>query len=161
MPPTIPAMLVDPGLLVTLIPLGVIFLGVVTFEVAMGITISTLPRSRMQQNWTREEQRRLIRVFAMVFSVWPICVGLVLAHVFLPTMAAIVADIIVLAGVVLFIRWLRRGVHERRLVMAGHCANCFYDLRASHEHGSDHCPECGTGLEDHPARKRVASITTN
>lgn len=151
------AMLVDPGLLVTLIPLALIFLGVVTFEVAMAVTISTMPRSRMQQRWTRDEQRRLVRVFAAVFSVWPIAVGLILAHVFLPLLAAVAADLFVVALVVVGFRWVRRGMHERRLVRAGHCVNCYYDLRASRD--SDHCPECGAALHEHPTRRAIAKTT--
>lgn len=146
------AVMVDPGLLVTLIPLGVIFLGVVTFEIAMAVTISTLPRSRMQQRWTVREQRRVIRVFAAIFSVWPIGVAVVMAHVFLPVLAAVAMDLVVVALVVMFMRWLRQGMREHRLVHAGHCENCFYDLRASLEREA--CPECGTELHDHPARPR-------
>lgn len=149
--PLVLAILKDPTLLFTLIPLGVIFLGVLTFELAMAVTISTLPRSRMQHKWTPQEQRRVVRVFVCVFSVWPIGVALVLAHLYLPVLLALLADALVLVLVVLGIRWLRRGVRERRLIQAGHCVQCFYDLRASHAYGSEHCPECGTGLHDHPA----------
>lgn len=149
--PLVLAILKDPTLLFTLIPLGVIFLGVLTFELAMAVTISTLPRSRMRHKWTPQEQRRVVRVFVSIFSVWPIAASLVLAHLYLPIVGALLADVIVLALIVLGVRWLRRGVRERRLIQAGHCVQCFYDLRASHACGSKHCPECGTGLHDHPA----------
>ncbi|MGB0767725.1 MAG: hypothetical protein ACPGYV_08435 [Phycisphaeraceae bacterium] len=146
------AILTDPGLLITLAPLGVLFLGVITFEIAMGVTISTLPRSRFQQKWTPQEQRRVVRVFFTVFSVWPMLATLILGHLFLPFWLAVVADALVVAMVVAAVRWYLHGVKQRRLIMAGHCANCFYDLRASHEHGSEHCPECGIALHDHPVR---------
>ena len=147
------AILKDPALLVTLAPLGLIFLGVITFEVAMGVTISTLPRSRFKHKWTPQEQRRVIRVFCVVFSFWPTVVTLILAHVFLALWLALLADLLVLAVIVMGIRWLMHGVKQSRLIMAGHCTQCFYDLRASHEHGSDHCPECGIELHDHPTRQ--------
>jgi hypothetical protein len=35
--------------------------------------------------------------------------------------------------------WAGIGWRQRRQVMAGHCANCGYDLRATLEK----CPECG------------------
>jgi len=144
------AILTDPGLLITLAPLGLIFLGVITFEIAIGITISTLPRSRFQQKWTPQEQRRVVRVFCVVFSIWPISVTLILTHVFMPFWIAILGDIIVLTIVVLCLRWLMHGVKQRKLIMSGHCANCFYDLRANKD--SDECPECGVELHDHPTR---------
>jgi small-conductance mechanosensitive channel len=144
------AILKDPALLVTLAPLGVIFLGVITFEVAMGVTISTLPRSRFQQKWTPQEQRRVLRVFCVVFSVWPITAALIFAHVFLLLWLALLADLLVLAAIVTCIRWLLHGVKQRKLILNGHCANCFYDLRANKE--SAHCPECGIELHDHPVR---------
>lgn len=148
--PLVLAILKDPTLLITLAPLGLIFLGVITFEIAMGVTISTLPRSRFKHKWTPQEQRRVIRVFCVVFSAWPILVTLVLAHVFMPLWLAILADLIVIAAIVGFIRWFIHGVRQTRLIMAGHCTNCFYDLRASQD--SEHCPECGIELHDHPAR---------
>lgn len=146
--PPILAIFKDPGLLITLAPLGVIFLGVITFEVAMGVTISTLPRSRFRHKWTPQEQRRVLRVFCIVFSVWPITAGLILAHVFLSLWLALLADLLVLAIITLCVRWLVHGVKQRNLILAGHCEHCFYDLRASRE--SDHCPECGIELHDHP-----------
>lgn len=144
------AILKDPALLITLAPLGLIFLGVITFEVAMGVTISTLPRSRFKQKWTPQEQRRVIRVFCVVFSFWPILVTLILAHVFFPMWIAILADLAVITLIVLCIRWLVHGIKQRRLILAGHCENCFYDLRASKE--SAECPECGVELHSHPMR---------
>lgn len=147
---TILAILKDPALLITLAPLGLIFLGVVTFEVAMGVTISTLPRSRFKQKWTPQEQRRVVRVFCVVFSFWPITATLILAHVFWPLWIALLADLAVLTVIVLCIRWLLHGVKQRRLILDGHCENCFYDLRASKE--NDHCPECGMELHNHPIR---------
>ena len=152
--PLILAIFKDPGLLITLAPLGLIFLGVITFEVAIGVTISTLPRSRFQQKWTPQEQRRVIRVFCVVFSIWPILVTLVLAHVFMPTWLAILADLLVLAMIVACARWLIHGVKQRKLIMAGHCTNCFYDLRANKQ--SDACPECGIELHDHPVRAAIS-----
>lgn len=140
---------VDPGLLVTLIPLGVMLLGVITFEMAMAVTISTLPRSRFQQKWTPQEQRRVLGVFFTIFSVWPAAALLVFAHLSLPIFGYLLCDLAALALVVLGLRWLRHGVHQRRLIMAGHCAGCFYDLRGNTE--SEHCPECGAELSDHPA----------
>lgn len=151
--PVILAIVKDPALLVTLAPLALIFLGVVTFEIAMGVTISTLPRSRFRQKWTPQEQRRVVRVFCVVFSIWPITATLIVGHVFLPMWLALIADLIVLAIAIGCIRWLLHGVKQTRLIMAGHCVQCFYDLRASHAHGSDHCPECGTELHDHPVRR--------
>ncbi|MBX2852458.1 MAG: hypothetical protein KTR15_12020 [Phycisphaeraceae bacterium] len=144
------AILKDPALLVTLAPLGLIFLGVITFEVAIGVTISTLPRSRFKHKWTPQEQRRVLRVFCVVFSVWPITASLILAHAFLPLWFALLADLLVVAIIAACIRWLIHGVKQRKLVLAGHCANCFYDLRANKQ--SDQCPECGTELHDHPVR---------
>lgn len=144
------AIVKDPALLVTLAPLGIIFLGVVTFEIAMGVTISTLPRSRFKQRWTPQEHRRCVRVFCVVFSVWPITATLILAHVFLPMWLALIADLLVIAMVVACVRWLVHGVKQRRLILAGHCEQCFYDLRASRS--SDHCPECGIELHEHPVR---------
>lgn len=149
-PPPILGILKDPSLLFALLPLAVIFLGVVTFEIAMGVTISTLPRSRFQQKWTPQEQRRVLRVFCVVFSVWPITATLILAHIFMPIWFALLADLLVLLMIAAGIRWLIHGVKQRKLILAGHCANCFYDLRANKE--SDHCPECGVELQEHPAR---------
>ena len=148
--PPILAIFKDPAMLFTLAPLGLIFLGVVTFEVAMGVTISTLPRSRFKHKWTPQEQRRVLRVFCVIFSFWPIAAGLILSHVFLSLWLALLADLIAIAVIVACIRWLIHGVNQRKLILAGHCANCFYDLRASHE--SDACPECGIELRDHPVR---------
>ncbi|MEO0475761.1 MAG: hypothetical protein AAF085_07310 [Planctomycetota bacterium] len=151
--PSILAIVKDPALLITLAPIGLIFLGVITFEIAMGVTISTLPRSRFQQKWTPQEQRRVIRVFCLVFSFWPILVSLIVAHVFLPMWLALFADLLVLAAVVMGIRWLMHGIKQTRLIMDGHCVKCFYDLRASLH--KPHCPECGIELHDHPARIRA------
>lgn len=145
-------MLTHPGVLMTLIPLGVVLLGVITFELAMAITISTLPRSRFQQRWTPQEQRRVLRVFATVFCIWPMLATLIIAHVYLPLVFAVIADALVAVLVVLAFRWLAHGVKQKRLILAGHCAHCFYDLRASRD--SNHCPECGVELHDHPARLR-------
>jgi len=153
------AILKDPAMLVTLAPLGLIFLGVVTFEVAMGVTISTLPRSRFKQKWTPQEQRRVIRVFCVVFSVWPITALLILAHVFMPLWLALLADMVVLAIIAVCIRWLMHGVKQRKLVLAGHCENCFYDLRASGE--SSACPECGIELHEHPTRRPALRSATS
>lgn|GEM_PF-2551746 len=141
----------DPGLLVTLIPLGVIVLGIVSFEVAMAVTISTLPRSRFQQKWTLAEQRRVLRVFGVIFSIWPTAATVILSHLFMPGWVALMCDMAALVIVALCVRWVRRGIKQRRLIMSGHCANCFYDLRASKE--SDYCPECGVELRSHPARQ--------
>ncbi len=143
-------MMTEPGFLITLIPVGIVVLGFVTFEIAMAITISTLPRSRFRQKWTTAEQRRVLRVFCLVFSVWPIVAAIILSHVYLPIIYAIGADALLLVLVVLAVRWMVHGARERRLIAAGHCENCFYDLRASRE--SEHCPECGTTLHDHPTR---------
>jgi len=146
------AMLVDPGLLVALIPFVVIFLGVITFEVAMGVTISTLPRSRFRQRWTAHERQRVARVFCVVFGFWPTSAALVLAHLYAPLWAALIGDAAALAIIVLCFRWLAHGIKQRNLILAGHCANCYYDLRASKDR--DHCPECGVELHDHPTRIR-------
>lgn len=148
------AFVTNPGLLVALVPFAVIFLGVITFEVAMGVTISTLPRSRFQQKWTDHERRRVFRVFCVVFSVWPIAGGLLLAHLFTPIWSAVIADLFALAAFIYCIRWLAHGIRQRNLVLAGHCANCYYDLRASKQRKS--CPECGIPLHDHPALSRPA-----
>lgn len=150
--PPILAIVKDPALLVTLAPLAILFLGVITFEIAMGVTISTMPRSRFQHKWTPQEHRRVVRVFCVVFSIWPIAVTLILAHVFMPMWLALIADLFVLAVVVGCIRWLILGINQRKLILAGHCEQCFYDLRVNHEHGSDHCPECGIELHEHPVR---------
>lgn len=144
----------DPGLLITLAPLGLIFLGIVTFEIAMGVTISTLPRSRFQQKWTPQEQRRVVRVFCLVFSVWPTLALLILAHVTLPLWLALLSDLVVAGLFVACVRWWLQGIKQRRLILAGHCENCFYDLRMSSH--SDHCPECGIELSNHPTRIAVA-----
>jgi hypothetical protein len=85
-----------------------------------------------------------------VFSVWPITAALIFAHVFLLLWLALLADLLVLAAIVTCIRWLLHGVKQRKLILNGHCANCFYDLRANKE--SAHCPECGIELHDHPVR---------
>lgn len=151
-PAPILGILKDPSLLFVLLPLAVIFLGVVTFEIAMGVTISTLPRSRFQQKWTPQEQRRVLRVFCVIFSIWPITATLILGHLFMPMWFALLADLVVLTMVMAGIRWLMHGVKQRKLIQAGHCAECFYDLRISHENQSDHCPECGAELHDHPVR---------
>lgn len=146
------AILADPNFIYTLIPLGVIFLGIVTFEVAMAVTISTLPRSRFKQRWTLQEQRRVIRVFLSIFSVWPMAGAVVLSHLYLPWFVALIVYAIVLAVIILGLRWFRLGIKERRLVMAGHCENCLYDLRASN--ASETCPECGASIQDHPSIKQ-------
>lgn len=139
-----------------IIPIVVVFLGVVSFEVAMAVTISTLPRSRMQHRWTKQESRRVLRVFAAIFSVWPMTATLVLGHLFLPLAAALVLDAVVVTLFVLSLRWLMHGVKQQRLIQAGHCVNCLYDLRAHHKEGCNHCPECGTELHDHPARSALS-----
>ena len=144
------AILVKPELLFTLIPFAVILLGVFTFEVAMAVTISTLPRSRFRQKWTDLERQRVFRVFCTVFSFWPVAATLVLLHVFAPLWMAIVADAIAVFIFAACIRWLIHGIQQRRLVHAGHCADCYYDLRASKD--KDHCPECGAELKNHPMR---------
>lgn len=143
-------MFIEPGVLITLIPAGIVLLGFITFELAMAITVSTLPRSRFQQKWTPQEQRRIIRVFCTVFCIWPITAVLIVAHVYLSLMTALIADAFVLLAIVFAVRWVMHGVRQRKLIQAGHCVNCFYDLRASKE--SDHCPECGIELQDHPTR---------
>lgn len=152
--PLILAIFKDPALLVTLAPLGLILLGIITFEVAVGVTISTLPRSRFQQKWTPQEQRRVLRVFCVIFSLWPITLTLILAHVFLSMWLALIADALVLVMIAACLRWLMHGIKQRKLILAGHCANCFYDLRASKD--NDACPECGVELYDHPARKAAS-----
>lgn len=144
------AVLTDPGLLMVLLPMAVVFAGVLTFEAAIGITIATLPRSRFQQKWTDPERRRAVRVFLAIFSVWPVGAMLVIAHVYLGPTVAIISDVIALGLVLLGLRWFARCSRERRLIMAGHCVKCFYDLRAHHH--SPHCPECGTDLHLHPYR---------
>ncbi|MEM9347383.1 MAG: hypothetical protein AAGB26_12275 [Planctomycetota bacterium] len=159
--PLILSIVKDPALLVTLAPIGLIFLGVVTFEIAMAITISTLPRSRVKQKWTVEEQRRLVRVFLSVFSVWPITVGVIAAHVFLPLLIALFADLMILGLIVLGLRWIKRGMRDRRLALSGHCMDCYYDLRGSLDR--DECPECGTPIHEHPlyiaaSRQRAATV---
>lgn len=146
------AIMTEPGLLITLVPVGIVVLGLVTFELAMAVTISTLPRSRFQQKWTPQEHRRVLRVFGVIFSAWPITAILIVAHVYMPFWLAVIGDAVALAILVLCVRWLIQGMRERRLVMAGHCMKCFYDLRANKE--SEQCPECGVGLEDHPARAK-------
>lgn len=148
--PLILAILKDPALLVTLAPLGLILLGIITFEVAVGVTISTLPRSRFQQKWTPQEQRRVLRVFCVIFSLWPIALMLILAHVYMAVWLALIADALAVLLIAACLRWLMHGVKQRKLILAGHCANCFYDLRASKE--NDACPECGVELKDHPVR---------
>lgn len=142
--------LTEPGLLYTLIPVGVVVLGLVTFEVAVAITISSLPRSRFQQRWSLQEQRRVVRTFALVFCAWPVLVSLILAHIYLSMLYALIFDAVAAVLLALAIRWVLHGVRQRKLIMAGHCEQCFYDLRASQD--SDHCPECGTHLHNHPAR---------
>ncbi|MEM6506376.1 MAG: hypothetical protein AAGC44_09015 [Planctomycetota bacterium] len=156
--PLILSIVKDPALLVTLAPIGLIFLGVVTFEIAMAITISTLPRSHVQQKWTVEEQRRLLRVFLSVFSVWPITVGVIAAHVFLPLLVALLVDSAILGLVVLGLLWVKRGMRDRRLALSGHCMDCYYDLRGSLD--QDVCPECGSPIHDHPVRraKQVSTV---
>lgn len=148
------AILKDPALLVTLAPLGLILLGVVTFEVAVGVTISTLPRSRFQQKWTPQEQRRVLRVFCVIFSLWPIMLTVILAHVFMPMWLALIADALVVLMIAACLRWLMHGIKQRKLILAGHCANCFYDLRASRD--NDSCPECGIELHGHPTRAAMS-----
>lgn len=143
---------IQSSVLMSLIPLGVMLLGVFTFEIAMAVTISTLPRSRFQQKWTPREQRRVLRVFIVIFSIWPTAAVLILAHVYLPIWAAVATDLLALALFVLAARWLMHGIRQRKLILAGHCMNCFYDLRANKE--SDHCPECGIELQDHPTRAK-------
>lgn len=144
------AMLTEPGLLFALLPMAVILAGFLTFELAMGVTIATLPRSRFQQKWTDAERRRVTRVFLATFSIWPIGASLIVSHVYLNPTVALIADIVAVGLVLLAMRWFLRSARERRLIMAGHCVNCFYDLRANHE--SPSCPECGTDLDDHPHR---------
>ena len=155
--PPILAVVKDPALLIALAPLGVIFFGVITFEIAMGVTISTLPRSRFKQKWTPQEHRRVVRVFCVVFSIWPIAVTLTLAHVFMPMWFALLADLLVLAMIIACVRWLIHGIKQRNLILAGHCEKCFYDLRANKE--SDRCPECGIELHEHPTISRVSTNT--
>ena len=132
------------------IPIVVVFLGVASFEVAMAVTISTLPRSRMQHRWTKPESRRAMGVFATVFSTWPTIAAIVLGHLFLPLLAALLLDAVVITLYFICVRWLVRSVKQQRLILSGHCANCLYDLRASRD--KEHCPECGKGLADHPAK---------
>ena len=156
--PTTLGILTNPGLLYALIPFGVIILGIATFELAMAITISTLPRSRFQHKWTPQEQRRVLRVFAAVFCAWPIIAALILSHVYLPLAYAIAADVLVFFAIGLGIRWILNHTRQRKLIMAGHCANCLYDLRASHE--SERCPECGTMLHDHPSRVKSSRVAS-
>ena len=92
--------------------------------------------------------------------VWPITATLIVSHIYLPAWAAILGDLVVLAIIVLCVRWLLHGVKQRNLIMAGHCEHCEYDLRATFEHGSDHCPECGSPLHDHPAKASYQPVST-
>ena len=133
-----------------LIFFGVVFLGVISFEVAMAVTIATLPRSRMQHRWTPQESRRVLRVFVLVFSVWPMIIGIVLGHVYLPLLGAVVVDALAGLFLVFCFRSLIRCSRHQRLILAGHCAGCLYDLRANH--ANERCPECGVDLAGHPTR---------
>lgn len=144
------AILTEPGLLYALLPMAVIFAGFLTFELAMGVTIATLPRSRFQHKWTDAERRRVTRVFLTTFSVWPVAAMVIIGHVYFSPMVAIIADVLAGGLVLLAVRWFVQGVRHRNLVMLGHCVNCLYDLRAHHD--SETCPECGTDLRDHPQR---------
>lgn len=149
--------LTDPGLLYTLIPVGIVMVGLITFEIAMAVTIASLPRSRFQQKWTPQEQRRVMRTFAVIFCLWPTAALVIVAHVYLSLLYALLADLLVLGLVGLGMWWLIHGVRQQRLVMAGHCEQCFYDLRASKN--KEHCPECGTQLHDHPMRIGNEAVT--
>ena len=144
--------LTEPGLLYTLIPVGVVVMGVVSFEIAMAITICALPRSRFHQRWAPQEQRRVLRTFGLVFCVWPITAAVILAHVYLTLLFALAADALVLGLIGLGVWWIIRGLREAKLVEAGHCEHCLYDLRASQD--NDHCPECGALLHHHPTRRK-------
>lgn len=130
------------------IPIVVVLLGVASFEAAMAITISTLPRSRMQHRWTKQESRRAMAVFATVFLVWPAIATVVLGHLLLPLLAAVLLDAAVATLYACCVRWLTRSVRQQRLILSGHCAHCLYDLRASRD--NTHCPECGAELAGHP-----------
>ncbi|MFI4859290.1 MAG: hypothetical protein ACIAXF_01275 [Phycisphaerales bacterium JB063] len=135
------------------LPIVLILSGVVSFEIAAALTISTLPRSRAQQQWTPHERRRVTRLFLSVFLVWPTFAGSLLAYVYLPTVAAVVVWVLS-AGLLLFVLYtLVRATGHRRRVQAGHCVGCLYDLRGSLD--SDHCPECGAALANHPAIRRL------
>ena len=151
--PTILANAPGSELLWVLAPVLLILSLVVTFEVAAGLTISTLPRSRFQQQWTPHERKRVTRLFLSVFLFWPALAGAFLAYLFLPIVAAFVVWFLGL-GVIVFavVNIIRAAGHKRR-VFAGHCAGCLYDLRGSLD--QDHCPECGAVLAHHPAIRRL------
>ncbi|XAM01686.1 hypothetical protein OT109_09855 [Phycisphaeraceae bacterium D3-23] len=134
-------------------PVLMILSGVVSFEIAAALTISTLPRSRAQQQWTPYERRRVTRLFFSVFLVWPTFVGALLAYLYLPTGWAVVVWVLAVA----LLAWIgytliRASGHQRR-VREGHCVGCLYDLRGSID--QKHCPECGVALASHPAIRRL------
>jgi hypothetical protein len=134
---------------------------VVTFEVAAALTISTLPRSRFQQQWTPHERRRVTRLFLSVFLFWPAMVVSLGAYLFLPLGGAIVVWALALGVLVVVVYHITHAVQHKRRVMLGHCTGCLYDLRGSLDR--NHCPECGAALRHHPAirRLRKASATSH
>ncbi|MEM9415514.1 MAG: hypothetical protein AAGA29_08570 [Planctomycetota bacterium] len=138
-------------------PILLILSGVVSFEIAAALTISTLPRSRAQQRWTPHESRRVARLFCSIFIIWPASAGAVLAYIFLPTPWAIASWALAFALLSWVAYTLFRANRNRRRVLEGHCVGCLYDLRGSLDR--DHCPECGTDLTHHPAIRRLRRAT--
>lgn len=131
---------------------------VITFEVAAALTISTLPRSRFQQQWTPHERKRVTRLFLSVFLFWPAMAASFLAYLFFPLGAAIVVWGLALALAALTLYRITLALQHKRRVMLGHCAGCLYDLRGSLER--DHCPECGASLQHHPAIRRLRKASS-
>jgi len=132
--------------------LGILSL-VLTFELAAALTISTLPRSRAQQQWTPHERRRVTRLFLSVFLFWPALAGGLGAYLFLPPVLAVIAWAAAGAVISFALFSVVRAAGHKRRVSAGHCTGCLYDLRGSLE--QDHCPECGAILAYHPAIRRL------
>jgi len=143
-----------------LLPIGVVLALLVTIEIAVGVTVSTLPRSRFQHKWTPSERRRVTRIFLRVLCIWPSAVGVVCANLFLPTLFYIPIDVVGLGLMVYGVVLLVKNGQRKRRILEGHCIECDYNLRGRPD--ATACPECGVDLEGHPgiAKLRRANAPT-
>ncbi len=125
---------------------GILLLTVVTFEITMGLIVSTLPDPR-QRPWTQSDRRRIRWIGAIGLGFWPTIALTVYVHRTFDGPGVWAYDAILVCSIVLLIRtaWKRR--HRHKLVNLGHCDHCHYDLVGSLD--AMDCPECGEAVNDH------------
>lgn len=128
-----------------LIPLGILVAAFVTFEVGMGLAISTMPfdpKRRSWPQWTQAEKARCIRCWLATACFWPLLLATLAVHILLPLPGWLAWDFLLAGCFVWFLRWLGRARQRRQWLAEGRCGQCGYDLRGLPAGSA--CPECGT-----------------